>query len=303
MEGQGLWKGIAREAPPGAPLAISVQVFGRRGVSALRKGKALWKGHCSRGASACGGASRLSGSTTLAGVADPLPLRGILFDFDGTVGDSWGGYDRQRQAISDVVRRRAPGVDVDEFERRYVALSDSHYAVMLRENHAYDEFRRRRLAEALEPWHVLDDDLFGEYLVAHNRAIDELPAFPDAVATIRALRARGIRVGVLTNGPSALQRRKLRASGLADEFDAIAVSGELGFHKPDRRAFEKALALLGTCAEETAMVGDDLENDVAGALAAGFAAVVWVERAPGALPAGARLVREIAEVPRILGLD
>lgn len=232
-----------------------------------------------------------------------MPLRGILFDFDGTVGDSWGGYERQREAISDVIARNIPGLDVDAFERRYLEVGDHHYTVMLRERHTYDEFRRRRLADALEPWRELDDALFTEYAGVHDAAIDTLAAFPDALATIRSLRARGIRVGVLTNGPSDLQRRKLRASGLLDEFDAVAISGELGAHKPDPRAFELALELLGTEAGETAMVGDDLENDVAGALAAGFAAVVWVERRPGELPDGAYLVRQVAEVPKILGLE
>jgi len=231
-----------------------------------------------------------------------LPIRGILFDFDGTVGDSWGGYDRQREAIHGALARRVPHLDLGAFEQRYVELGDHHYEVMLREGHGYDEFRRRRLVEALAPWHELDDDLFAEYLELHNEAIDGLSAFPDALETIRALRAKGLRVGVLTNGPSELQRRKLRASGLLDEFDAVAISGELGAHKPERRAFELALELLGTRAEETAMVGDDLVNDIGGALAAGFGAVVWVERRAGELPDGAYLVRQIAEVPAILGL-
>jgi hypothetical protein len=44
-------------------------------------------------------------------------------------------------------------------------------------------------------------------------------------------------------------------------------------------------------------------NDVAGALAAGLAAAVWVERRPGEqLPDGAHLARELAEVPVLLGL-
>lgn len=231
-----------------------------------------------------------------------MPIRGILFDFDGTVGDSWGGYERQREAIQTALARRVPDLDLDAFEARYVELGEHHYEVMLREGHGYDEFRRRRLGEALKPWHELDDELFVEYLELHNEAIDGLTAFPDALGTIRSLRAQGIRVGVLTNGPSELQRRKLRASGLLDEFDAVAISGELGAHKPDRRAFELALELLGTRAEETAMVGDDLVNDVGGALAAGFGAVVWVERRPGELPDGAYLARQVAEVPQILGL-
>lgn len=231
-----------------------------------------------------------------------MAIRGILFDFDGTVGDSWGGYHRQRDALVDVIRRRAPHVDIEAFEQRYLDLAERHYTVMLREHGDYDEYRLRRLREALQPWHALDDELFAEYRELHNGAIDAIAAFPDALATIRALRAQGIRVGVLTNGPSELQRRKLRASGLLEEFDAVAITGELGVHKPDPRAFKLALELLGTRADETAMVGDDLTNDVAGAIAAGFAAVVWVERQPGEIPDGAYLVRQIADVPRILGL-
>ena len=45
------------------------------------------------------------------------------------------------------------------------------------------------------------------------------------------------------------------------------------------------------------MVGDHVVNDVAGALAAGLAAAVWVERRPGDLPEGAHLAQELAEVP------
>ena len=60
--------------------------------------------------------------------------------------------------------------------------------------------------------------------------------------------------------------------------------------------------LLGCEPGEVAMVGDHVANDVAGALAAGLGAAVWVERYPGELPEGAHLVSELAEVPRLLGL-
>ena len=52
------------------------------------------------------------------------------------------------------------------------------------------------------------------------------------------------------------------------------------------------------------MVGDSLENDVAGAIAAGLGAVVWMPgRRSGDLPPGAHLARELTEVPRLLGLE
>ena len=109
------------------------------------------------------------------------------------------------------------------------------------------------------------------------------------MATIERLQGAGLRVGVLTNGPSEIQRRKLRATGVEGAVDAVLVSEELGVAKPDVRAFALAAAALGTEPSATAMVGDSLLNDVAGGLAAGCAPVVWIARREddGATPAGA----------------
>ena len=186
---------------------------------------------------------------------------------------------------------------------RYLDVLEEHYAPLAAGRIDFLTFRRNRLAAALEPWGDVSDELFERYVKEKERIADEMRPFPDAIATVRALRAQGIKVGVLTNGPSDFQRRKLEVSGLGAELDAIAISGELGVAKPEREAFELALALLGTTADETAMVGDSLENDVAGAIAAGFAAVVWMPgKRSGDLPPGAHLAQEIAEVPRLLGL-
>jgi putative hydrolase of the HAD superfamily len=51
--------------------------------------------------------------------------------------------------------------------------------------------------------------------------------------TIEAARSAGLRVGILTNGPSAWQRRKLELTGIGDAVDAVAISAELGAAKPD----------------------------------------------------------------------
>ncbi|MGZ8688189.1 MAG: HAD family hydrolase, partial [Gaiellaceae bacterium] len=103
--------------------------------------------------------------------------------------------------------------------------------------------------------------------------------------------------------PSTFQRRKLETSGIGVEVDAVAVSGELGVAKPDERAFELALALLGTDAGETAMVGDSLENDVLGGMRAGLAPVVWMPGArDGTAPRGALTAHALADVPGLLGV-
>ena len=84
--------------------------------------------------------------------------------------------------------------------------------------------------------------------------------------------------------------------------DVVTISGELGCAKPDERVYHAAVGMLGLRPAEVAMVGDDLRNDVAGALEAGLGAAVWVAGFEEHLPPGARLARELAEVPRLLGL-
>jgi putative hydrolase of the HAD superfamily len=232
------------------------------------------------------------------------PLRGILFDLDDTLADSSGTEELVWEGVADAIAEHVPGVDRDALRRRYLDVLEGHYAELAAGRIDFLTFRRRRLADALSPWGEVSDELLERYVAEKERIADEVQPFPEAVAVVRALRGLGIRVGVLTNGPSDFQRRKLEVSRLGPELDAIAISEELGVAKPDRQAFAKALDLLGTRPEETAMVGDSLENDVLGAIDAGLAAVVWMPGPrTGELPAGAHLARELSEVPRLLGLQ
>ena len=202
-----------------------------------------------------------------------------------------------------LIETRHAGLDRAALRTRYLEALHRHYPALAAGDIDMDMFRRIRLAEALEPWGALEDDLFAAYTAEKARIGDEIQAVPGAIETLRALRARGVRVGILTNGPSGFQRQKLEASGLGAEVDAIAISGELGVAKPDPRAFAAALSLLGTVAQATAMVGDSLDNDVLGGLGAGLAAVVWVPGTrDGTPPPGALVARAVAEVPGLLRL-
>src|SRR5262249_44859383 len=90
----------------------------------------------------------------------------------------------------------------------------------------------------------------------------------------------GLRLGVITNGPSRTQRGKLAAVGLERYFDLVVVDSEFGQAKPDPRIFAHAAASLGLASLELLFVGDTPEGDVAGAPAAGWRAA-WYN--PGGL--------------------
>jgi putative hydrolase of the HAD superfamily len=122
--------------------------------------------------------------------------------------------------------------------------------------------------------------------------------FPGALEALAELRRRGHRLGLLTNGGAPLQRAKIERYGIARFFDAVRIEGEVGIGKPEPAAFAGALAALGAAGEPAAMIGDDLDADVAGGRAAGLA-TVWVDHAgagPPRGPAPDRVVRALADL-------
>lgn len=92
--------------------------------------------------------------------------------------------------------------------------------------------------------------------------------YPDTAPTLWALRARGTKIGIVSNVPQDL-RPIFAAHGLADLIDAFTHSFEVGVEKPDPAIFLSACEALGTKPGETLMVGDHPVAD-AGALVAGL---------------------------------
>jgi HAD superfamily hydrolase (TIGR01662 family) len=107
----------------------------------------------------------------------------------------------------------------------------------------------------------------------------EADLYPDARSAVQDLATAGYRVAILANQPSP-RTAELRTLGFKP--DVMAMSEELGVHKPDPGFFRRSLELLGGPDPATvAYVGDRLDNDVRPAAAAGMRAV-WLRRGPWA---------------------
>jgi putative hydrolase of the HAD superfamily len=111
-------------------------------------------------------------------------------------------------------------------------------------------------------------------LYAYHREFNLWEAVPDVVpAALAALRARGLRLAVVSNANGTLHRMFARL-GLTAAVDAIFDSCDEGVEKPDPRFFELALARVGATADTTMHVGDLFHVDVVGARAAGIQPVL-----------------------------
>lgn len=104
--------------------------------------------------------------------------------------------------------------------------------------------------------------------------------FADAEPALRALRARGLTLVVVSNWDISLNG-VLEGCGLAPLLDATISSAEAGSRKPDPGIFATALELAGCEATEALHVGDTEEEDCEGARAAGIRALL-IDREEGA---------------------
>jgi len=119
---------------------------------------------------------------------------------------------------------------------------------------------------------------------------------PDAKATIESLAARGVPVGVLSNGWNPLQVAKARRAGFTGK---VLASADLGVQKPHPKAFHALANELGLAPAQCFYVGDDPKGDIAGALSAGFRAV-WLDNEgktyPADLPAPTHVATSLLDV-------
>lgn len=95
--------------------------------------------------------------------------------------------------------------------------------------------------------------------------------YPDALRLLDA--CADARLGLVTNGIGAVQRRRLERLDLNRYFQGVAISGEVGVAKPDPAIFEH-LGFGELDPDVTVMIGDSLTSDIAAGHNAGFA-TVW----------------------------
>jgi 2-haloalkanoic acid dehalogenase type II len=133
-----------------------------------------------------------------------------------------------------------------------------------------------------------------------TRRLTSTTLFDDALPCLEALRARGVSLGLVTNGDAGMQREKLARFALERFFDAIVIEGELGAGKPLPAIYHHVLRMLGARPEATLMVGDNVEWDVVGACQVGIAGI-WLDRAGMGIPAGGPSVRVIRTLAELTG--
>jgi len=201
--------------------------------------------------------------------ATPRPFRGVIVD--------WGGV--MTNPIRDMVQAWLDREDVDH----------EHYAAVMRPwvTGAYDHNGDSNPIHALERGECTTEE-FERLLAARMARRDGVQVLAEGLLTrmfagstaadvmydaVRAIRAAGLRTGLLSNswGMADYPRHLFPAM-----FDVVVISGEVGMRKPEERIFRHATGLLGLDPAECVFV-DDIQVNVAAAEAVGMTAILHTE--------------------------
>ena len=229
----------------------------------------------------------------------------ICFDLDGTLCDS---ATAEKAARAEVVKRiSSEGVDPDRaalaFKEHFDRYEEVYAELVIKHGLGERQIRPRQVADTLSSLGLDDPRLVEELSEAHWATMSRgFKLYPEAAEVLRKLGSR-YRLSLLSNGPSDLQREKIRILGLEGHFNTIVVSGEVGCFKPAREVFMCLVGRLGAEPHEVMYIGDSYEKDMLGALGAGLKAV-WVNRSgrmqPTSSPKPEHAVRDLSELLTML---
>ena len=234
----------------------------------------------------------------------------ITFDFWDTIvrADTPATRERRRLAIADVLAGAGLPADDEEIDAAFDEAWTRFDASWARG----EQFTGHHAAETVLDVLGHDDDavraaVVDAYLTAPRGM--ELVLTDNVASTIRALRAAGLRVGIVCDvglTPSVVLRHYLESHGILELFDHWSFSDEVGVYKPDRAIFEHALAGLGDIDPGDAVhIGDLRRTDIAGALGMGMLALRYrgvTDDDPAHGPEADVVVDDHGDLPDVLGL-
>jgi putative hydrolase of the HAD superfamily len=215
------------------------------------------------------------------------PLEAVLFDYGHTLiyfderphSTLIDAYEKVNALLASTLKREVPAAQVliekvsrtvdDEIQRDYAAGRPEEVEIA-----AIYDAALRGLGLELEP------DLIERVMELEQQGwLNSVHVGPDVIGTLEALRAGGLRLGIVSNAAylPRLMKHQLAALGLANFFDAVTFSSEVGVRKPHRAIYADALNKLGADASRTLFVGDRVREDVQGPQALGMRAVLTRE--------------------------
>jgi len=199
----------------------------------------------------------------------------LFFDLDHTLWD----FDRNsKETLAELYQQfELPAMGVPPMDQFYEAFMQVNYHMWHQYNlgqidkHTIRNTRFPLTMQKLGLTATLPVE-FGELYIANCSAKPH--TMPHAHEVLAYL-APKYQLHIITNGFEDSQWHKLRNAGLDGYFKEVVTSERAASKKPSSKIFEYALSASGATVNESLMIGDNLDTDIAGAKAMGIKPVFY----------------------------
>lgn len=205
---------------------------------------------------------------------------GLVFDVDDTLYEQIVPFENAYNSLFDM------DIDMEKFYLLSRYYSDVKFEVSRNGEMTMDEYHIYRIQEAAKDLGVfLTDEQALNMQKEYKMNQQKLQMSNVTINILKLARKNNVKLGIITNGPSAHQWSKIKALGVERWIDKenIIVSGDYSINKPDVRIFEIMQEKLQLPIDSLYYIGDLLENDIVGANNAGWKAI-WINRYKKKLP-------------------
>jgi len=197
----------------------------------------------------------------------------IFLDLDHTL---WDFDKNSALTFEKIFKLNDLNIDLSAFLEVYVPINLQYWKLYREEKIDKKSLKFARLNDAFKALdlevsariiHKLSDDY-----ITHLSTFNHL--FPDTIALLEYLQPK-YTLHIITNGFKEVQHGKLNQSNIDHFFQTVTNSEMVGVKKPNPKIFKHALQMAKATAEESMMIGDNLEADVMGALNFGMDAICF----------------------------
>jgi YjjG family noncanonical pyrimidine nucleotidase len=197
----------------------------------------------------------------------------IFFDLDHTLWD----FDKNSEfAFERIFNENKIDIDLKDFLHYYIPTNVKYWEMYRKDEITQSELRYGRLKETFDLINYKTDqatiDFFSHQYIEYLPKFTEL--FEGALETLNYLSSK-YHLHIITNGFQDVQDKKMSNSNIKHYFKTITNSEIAGVKKPNPIIFEHALKKASATKEESIMIGDCLEADVAGAINFGMKALFF----------------------------
>lgn len=196
-----------------------------------------------------------------------MGYRALFLDMDGTFLDFCAA---ERNAFYRAFEKTGEKPDEEKY-RLYSAINDSLWKAFERGEIEKDAIRKSRYTRLFERLDIQADGIAVEQ--DYERFLGEgHELVPHAWEVLSFLYGR-YPLYVVTNGFAAVQKNRLKLSGIGRFMEQVFISEEIGYQKPQKEFFEACFSRISLPLrpEEVLLIGDSLTSDILGAKNAGIA--------------------------------